>query len=291
MKYFDLHCDTLYRLYEENQNFNDVNFHINSKKIKSFEKYTQCFAIWMTNGIKNQNSDILFKRCVDIFNKQIKPLASDNFTPILTIEDIGFLGLDINKIKLLKDCNVKMASLTWNKENEIGGGNGDEMPLSKFGKAAVKEMENQGIIIDVSHASDALFFSVAEETKSPIVASHSNARAVCKSKRNLTNEQLKIIKERNGLVGLNFSVKFLNDDIKKSSTYDIIRHAEHILSLGLEDNLCMGSDFDGTDLPEEINSLEKIEFLYELFLKHNYNETLLEKLFYSNASDFFGKYI
>lgn len=289
MKYFDLHCDTLYRLFEQGEHFKDANFNINLNKTQNFEKYNQCFAIWMTNGIKNKNSDHLFNSCVDIFNKQIKPCENDKFNPILTIEDIGFLNNDISKIKSLKNCNVKMASLTWNKQNEIGGGNGDNTPLTAFGKLVVKEMESQDIIIDVSHASDALFYSTIEETKKPIVASHSNSRTICKNKRNLTDEQLKIIKERRGLVGLNFSVKFLNDDIKKSSVYDIIRHAEYILSLGLEDNLCMGSDFDGTDLPVEINSLEKIEFIFELFLKHNYNETLLKKIFYYNGKNFFDK--
>lgn len=289
MKYFDLHCDTLYRLYDEKQNFENANFNINLNKAKNFENYSQCFAIWMTKGIKDKIADDMLKSCFDIFNKQIKLHKNDKFNPILTIEDIGFLNNDISKIKLLRDCNVKMASLTWNKQNEIGGGNGDNKPLTPFGKLVVKEMEKQGIIIDISHASDALFFSTIEETKKPIIASHSNSRTICKNKRNLTDEQLKIIKERKGLVGLNFSVKFLNDKIEKSSVYDIIDHAEYILSLGLEDNLCMGSDFDGTDLPQGINSLEKIEFLYELFLKHNYKEALLENLFYNNANNFFNK--
>ena len=97
-------------------------------------------------------------------------------------------------------------TLTWNGSNEIGSGvmSGDKFGLTPFGKLAVKEMEKEGIVIDVSHASEALFYDVAENTERPFIATHSNSKVLCKHPRNLTDDQFRIICNRGGLVGLNY---------------------------------------------------------------------------------------
>ena len=106
-------------------------------------------------------------------------------------------------------------------------------------------METDGIIIDISHASQALFYDVAENTNLPFVASHSNSYKITSHRRNLTDEQFSVIRNRKGLMGLNFHNEFLNNNSQNAGMTDILRHAEHFLSLGGEDILCFGSDFDG----------------------------------------------
>ena len=180
-----------------------------------------------------------------------------------------------------------MMTLTWNGENELGGGADTALGLTPFGREALKEMERLSIVADVSHASDALFYDVAEIAEKPIVASHSNARAVCPHRRNLTDRQFQILRDKGGLVGLNFCVHFLRED-SNAHFEDLLRHADHFWSLGGETTLCLGSDYDGTDVPPELAGIEKMQDLYELFLKHNYKESLVNSLFFDNASKFFA---
>ena len=160
--------------------------------------------------------------------------------------------------------------------------------LTKFGKNLVKKLEENDIIIDISHASEKLFYDVAEICEKPIVATHSNCKKVCGNPRNLTDEQIKIIKEKGGLIGLTFCKDFLSNS-KDASMDDVLRHFEHFLLLSCEDNLAFGSDFDGADTPEEISSIDKIKNLYEYFLKKGYKENLLDKVFFSNAYNFVNK--
>ena len=144
--------------------------------------------------------------------------------------------------------------------------------------------------VDVSHLSDAGFYDVAELSDYPFVASHSNARSLCGDKRNLTDEMISIINQRGGIIGLNFYVGFLKDDENAGMT-DIIRHAEYMLSLGCENSLCLGSDFDGCDIPLEMTGVESINELYESFLRLNYSEELVNKIFSRNAENYFSKYV
>lgn len=110
-------------------------------------------------------------------------------------------------------------------------------------------MEAAGILIDLSHASPELFWDVAAMAEKPLVASHSNAKKLCGHPRNLTDEQFEAIRHSGGVVGLNFFRAFLNDQPEKASMWDVLRHAEHFLSMGGEDALAMGGDWDGARLP------------------------------------------
>ena len=116
------------------------------------------------------------------------------------------LGGRLERVQDLKDRGVAMLTLTWNGENELGRGvlSPGDTGLTPFGRRAVRALERAGIVVDVSHASPELFWDVAELAERPIVASHSNAKAVCGHPRNLTKEQFLAIRDRGGLVGLNF---------------------------------------------------------------------------------------
>lgn len=185
-----------------------------------------------------------------------------------------------------------MITLTWNGENSLGSSVKAERDsgLTPLGKDVIREMNRLGIVVDVSHGSDKLFYEAAQISTTPIAASHSNSRKITDNPRNITDEQFKIICQKGGVVGLNFCRSFLNNNPEKAVIEDILRHTEHFLSLGGENHLCIGADFDGTDMPKGIAGIESMENLYELFLKHNYSERLASKLFFENAYNFFENF-
>jgi len=180
-------------------------------------------------------------------------------------------------------------TLTWNSSCEIGDGADAKSPkgLTNFGKEVIAEMERQNIAIDISHASDALFYDVASLTAKPFLATHSNSRTLCGHRRNLTDEPFQVIRDRGGLVGINFVPEFLNES-GIADLQDVLKHVEHFLALGGERCLAVGSDFDGIGtLPSGITGVESIENLAEEMLRHNYSENLVHSILFDNAYHFF----
>ncbi|MDR3552657.1 MAG: membrane dipeptidase, partial [Clostridia bacterium] len=173
--------------------------------------------------------------------------------------------------------------------------------LTAFGRALVGEMARLRFIIDVSHLSDQGFDDVAACTDVPFIASHSNARAVCGSARNLTDAQFCEIVRRGGLAGLNFYPEFINSR-KKTVYEDILYHVEHFLELGGEDALAIGADFDGAvvptgaaaagyrALPYNLHGIEDMETVYNFLLGY-YPEPVVDKIFFANACRFFKRYL
>mgnify|MGYP000056800652 CR=1 FL=1 len=308
MKVFDLHCDTLYRAVDENKSIIENDFDISILKGLKYEPWAQCFAIFIPDEYRGEDALTLFKKCKrrldfeidrnkDLICKcdskdDIKKIVRDKrCNAILTVEGGAVLAGKLSNLDYLKECGVKMITLTWNGECEIGGGaKTSNLGITEFGTKVVRHMEELSMIIDVSHASDRLFYDVANIVKRPIVASHSNSRSICSHKRNLTDEQFKFISSNGGIVGLNFASDFLNDKTL-ASPYDIIKHADHFLSLGGERSLCLGTDFDGADIPDDILGIEWLKILYELFLQHNYSQSLVDNIFFNNAYDFFCNFV
>lgn len=297
MRYFDLHCDTLYKAVKNNSILDNPDYEVTISRGKQFEAWHQCMAIWIPDDISAQDGFILFEKALSLLKDQSKrhkiPI-SDYKSPhsvILTVENGNLLCGKTDRIKYLSDCGVRMLTLTWNAENYIGGGvDAPQKGLSKFGRLCIPELEKNNIIIDVSHSSEKTFYDVAQLIKKPIAASHSNSKKVCDHRRNLSDEQFLFISKTGGIVGLNFHRDFLKSDPAEASVKDVLLHAEHFLGLGGEDSLCIGSDFDGSDIPEDLNSIEKIPNLYESFLKIGYTEQLVQKIMYYNAYNFFSRF-
>lgn len=307
MRYFDLHCDTMTECFLHDKPLAENDLHVSLQKADRMDAYVQCYAVWIQDDLRGQAAFQRFCQIADRFDREVsansprlalcgqkgdlaKAQAGKRHGAILTVENGAALGGDLANIQALRSRGVKMCTLTWNGENELGRGvlAGGAGGLSGFGRQAVKGFEKAGILIDVSHASPELFYDVAGMAGKPLVASHSNAKAVCGHPRNLTDEQFQIIKGSGGLVGLNFYKAFLHDQPEQASQKDVLRHAEHFLALGGEDALAMGGDWDGADLPPDMaEGLGAIPALYELFLRHNYPEGLVEKIFYGNAARFF----
>lgn len=303
MRLFDMHCDTLYRAYTEKSTLFNDSFHISFHKAGGISPYIQCLAVWIPDEYRGEAAWKLFCGCLDTLQEQltgsdmtwcrtaddIRAVAGRKGTGvILTVEGGAVLGGELSKLQTLSDKGVRMMTLTWNGRNELGDGIGEvsDGGLTDFGRQCVREMERLGMIVDISHAGEKLFWDVAECTTKPFVASHSNLRSVTPHRRNLTEEQFRCLIHRGGITGLNFCVDFLNKNKTKAGMYDIIKHAEAFLALGGEKNLAMGGDFDGADIPQEMSGIETMPVLYEMFQKH-FGQELTDAIFFGNAFRFF----
>lgn len=306
MDFIDFHCDTLYKSATMNLSLDDTIMEVTqSENLKS--RWLQCYAVWIPDDYTFEMAEDLFFKSVKKLNDECKRLnirlikknenVSSVFknninTALITVENSKVIGNDLKNIEILSDLSVKIVTLTWNGSNQIGDGAlvTDARGLTDFGRLAVLKMEKNGIVIDISHSSDKLFYDVAQIASRPFIATHSDSRSVVNNKRNLTDEQFKIIVEKKGIVGINFHNEFISQNSMKSTKYDIFNHIEKFLSLGGENAICIGSDFDGCTLPCDMPKKIYISDLYELFLKQNYNESLVRKIFYENALNFFENF-
>jgi membrane dipeptidase len=152
-------------------------------------------------------------------------------------------------------------------------------------------MEKLKMVVDVSHLNRESFFDVAENTTLPFIASHSNPDIVetnAGRKRNLTDEQIEIIKERNGLIGLNFYKEFL--DVDNKTGVDALKvHLDYLLNKGCENIIALGLDFDGCDLSDGITGLESMDSVYNSLINDGFSKTLIDNMFCYNAERFFRK--
>lgn len=307
MRLIDLHCDTLYKAVTQNIGLDDSNMEVAINSYNSDSHITQCFAIWLPDDLNEESAEQLFFKSahylkdegnrlgIKLISKADKIKTSFNnnrFSACFTVENGSALNGKIENIKRFSDLGVRMMTLTWNGHNSLGDGADvqNSKGLTEFGKIAVGEMEANNIVVDISHASDKLFYDVAEIATRPFVASHSNSRVVTNHRRNLTDEQFKIIANIGGIVGLNFHKDFLSSDSDCASMNDILKHCEHFISLGGENVVAIGSDFDGCTLPNDILGSRSLSELYELFLRKNYKESQIRKIFYENALNFFENF-
>ncbi len=218
-----------------------------------------------------------------------KALSAGKTAIFISVED-GRVIKKMEDLFLLKDLGVSLVTLLWNHENSIGYPN-SRIPsimnkgLKPFGKEVVAAMDELSMIIDVSHLSDGGFWDVLDISKKPLVASHSNSRSLVNHPRNLTDDMIQAIGEQGGIIGANICPAFLSSIPKDwhSRKSDYLEHIKHIINVGGEDVISIGSDFDGILGDLEIsNVIEMNEFLLEL-KKSGFTEDQIEKMSYRNA--------
>lgn len=293
----DMHCDTITELIEKNQDILKNNLHIDLQRMMNIGNYVQFFAIYLDvtklkiapkqftiNTIEqlkkqiNTNENIIeFAYSYSDIEKNIN---KNKCTSILTIEGGEALQGEIKNLKYFYDLGVRSIGLTWNNDNEIGCSIKTEkdIGLNSFGLEVVKEMNNLGMIIDVSHLSEKSFWDVIETTKQPIIASHSNAREICNHKRNLTNEQIKAIAKNNGVIGMNYYPFFLQEN-GNASIIDVIKQIEYISGLVGTDIIGLGSDFDGfNDIVKGLEDISKVPDILNELAKSNYSQKDIDKI-------------
>ncbi|MEA2526257.1 MAG: rane dipeptidase [Thermomicrobiales bacterium] len=172
-------------------------------------------------------------------------LAGNRVGILLSFEGGQALVDNVAYVSIYHELGVRMAALTWNDCNRIACGSGQndsDAGLTDFGVEVVREMGRLGIILDVSHLSDAGVAHALSVASGPVVATHSNARAVCDHARNLTDQQIRAIADRGGVIGLNFFPRFL-DKIRRPGPADLIAQLNHLIDVGGEDVVGLGPDF------------------------------------------------
>ena len=288
-RFFDLHCDTVTKSYSLGMSFDDRTLHINKECLKVFDEVVQTFAVFYDDKRTDPGMDFFFE-VKKLLEREI--LDIKNLKPILSCEGGNITDGNLDNIQVLAKNGVKFFSLVWNGVSRFATGEKTDPNegLKPLGKDCIQELENCRIIPDVSHLSDKGFYDTEKICKGTFVATHSNSRAVCSNNRNLTDDQIKIIIERNGLIGLNLNPPFLNN--KSPATFeDFLRHAEKILELGGESTLTLGCDLDGiSSLPLNFKNVSDIKNLGKYF-EEKLGKVLTDKIFYENAKKFYGKYI
>jgi membrane dipeptidase len=199
----------------------------------------------------------------------------------LSVEGAHSLGCDLDQLRKAYDRGVRAVNLTWNNPNALSGTNCQEADrgLSDQGRAFVREMQRLGMLVDVSHLSDPGFWDVIEMAQRPIMASHSNARALCPHPRNLTDAQFTAIIKNQGVVGLNLCREFVGG---REDLDGLIAHLEHFLALGGEKTVALGGDLDGCTPVDGVDDVTGWKSLYERLLQRNYKESVVQDLFYNN---------
>lgn len=286
MKIFDAHADTPTRLLDKNKSLTRNDLHIDFERL-SKNKSVQAFAVFCDPKYKDTANERVMS-VIENFIKEaekckihlIKNIAdiemSDGVTGIITLEngDVIQAVCDVDK---LKNLGIMMIAPTWNFRNHLACGvlEEEDTGLTDFGEKVIKRMNELGILIDVSHLSEKSFWDVCKLSQKPVCASHSNSKTVCNHPRNLTDEQFLKIHDMNGCVGINFYPPFLGDNISC-----VVNHINHFLSLGGEDNIGIGSDFDGVDsLPLGIEGCQDMEKVIKML---PYSTKVRKKIAYEN---------
>ena len=289
MKLFDLHCDTLVEIEKNKEPLRQNQRQLSTGQTEGWEQYAQIFAIWSDPSRSEEENYKAFFRVLayakEHFAEWGEPFPSRRF--LLSVEGGRLLGDDLSRLDTLKRAGVRILTPVWGGTCRIGGAHDTKEGLTPFGREVIRRCHELAILTDLSHASDALFWDTAEMAKEdgvPILATHSCARAIQNHSRNLTDEMLSAIAQSGGIVGVTLVTPFLGGD----TLDDVEKHIAHCLSVCGEDAVCLGCDFDGTsDLPREIQKVGDMTRLWEKLSENRYSERLLEKIFYSNARNFF----
>lgn len=304
-EYFDSHCDTITTCLDSSQELTENSCHIDLKRAKKFTQFSQIFSIWIDDDTRGEGAIRRFFQAYRFFAEQMSKYADQisfcrnkkeyeaaraqkKAVALLSIEGGQAYGGQLENIARFYDLGVRMATLTWNGENELGFGclSGSAKGLTPFGKEAVAEMKRLNMAVDVSHLNEGGFWDALAEG-GLVVASHSNALAVCNHKRNINDAQFQALIKCGGGAGVNIYSPFVG---KEATLNHLIDHIEHFWALGGDDHLFIGADYDGMDAtPPELADVTGMEALYNRLLQKNYSERLLHKLFYQNLEEIMMK--
>lgn len=313
----DMHCDTIYGLQRHPEStLLENRLAVDVKKLRGGNYLLQNFAMF----VYNKEGSNPYEACLSLyhsFQRQME-LAHEEIRQVTTVEEIeqnhkdGLLSAMLTieegavcqgKTDLLQEFyekGVRMMTLTWNFENEIGfpnciiDKNGKRKPfenvsqgLKPAGFEMIEAMESLGMIVDVSHLSDAGFMDVASHMKVPFVASHSNSREICPHPRNLTDEMLRILGEKGGVSGLNLYGAFVNPMLTSGQVDcridDLLKHVHHMADAGGVESVALGTDFDGFEGDGELRTAADMRNLPDYLHKSGFTWEEIDKITYKNV--------
>lgn len=262
----------------------------------------------LIESIKAMSSEIIESQDIlkVIYNTNdfYKAMEEKKLAVLLGLEGLSSICKDIDQLYSLYQLGFRHAGLTWNEENMLATGvRGDvNRGLTQYGKDAVKVIEKLGMILDVSHLNDKSFWDVYNITTKPFIASHSNSRSLCDVPRNLTDDQIKAIGEKDGLIGMNAFHEFVHLEPEKRTLDYLIKHLEHIINLIGIDKVALGFDFfeylndDATSFADDsyagLIDLEDISKANNLILKleqRGFSKEDIDKICYKNFLNYMDK--
>lgn len=295
---FDAHCDTAYTMDISGQALRENGLHTDLKRARAhFSPYAQVFAVWWD---PQKEPEAAFNRIAPLILAQIRE-NSDICTlcttaaqaraavergfvsaAFLAVEGCDLIGCSLEGLHRAYDLGFRFFNLTWNSDNRLAGAALGEKKygLTAFGHRFVKEAQDLGCALDVSHVSETAFWDLTAVAEKPVIASHSNAKALCDHPRNLTDDQFRELARIGGAVGVNLCPDFLGLGRDVGA---VCEHILHFLSLGGARTVCIGTDFDGIDeMPRGITGIQDLGAVYEALLRLNLSESLVRDLFYEN---------
>ncbi|MDR1801531.1 MAG: dipeptidase [Lachnospiraceae bacterium] len=232
-------------------------------------------------------------------------LKEEKLAVLMVIEGLQAIGEDVDYLYVLHRLGFRQASLTWNEQNDLATGvKGDpERGLTEAGKKAVRIMEELGMMIDLSHANDKTFYDILSIATKPLIASHSNARSLCAVPRNLTDEQIKLVAQTGGVIGLNAFAEFISPEKEKRDLEHFIDHADYMKALVGNEHLAFGFDFidylgdntldsfvqdtSASGLTKDLESISCGKKVIEAFKKRGYTDEEMEGIGWKNYIELF----
>ena len=225
---------------------------------------------------------------------------NDYFSVKKSKDKIGFIlhseGIDYfpdeNSVEIFYNLGLRSLALTWRNKNKFGGGNNVKGGLTDLGRVVLDKCQKLGIIIDLAHANTKTFFDVVNYIKKPPMVSHTNCYALQPHNRNLTDEQIKKIAEKGGVIG----ISVIYDQIGGTTIKDYVKHFIHIKKLVGVDYLAFGTDFDGLIDPDIIflknfEDVSQFDNVIKELEKSGFKESEIEKICYKNAERLILEYL
>lgn len=305
MKIFDLHADIACAInaYENKDNCLKDNW---ANKLKQGGLYYTCAASFF-DGRQD------WKTMMDTVNLVDKNIKDGNFNKILSKDDLkeyddlaflmtieGMCGIKDSveeKIEWLYSKGNRIGSLCWNDENALATGN-DGSPnrgLTELGKKVIRKMNELHFIVDVSHANEHTFYDILEQSSLPIIATHSNAKKLCNVDRNLTDQQIKAIGNKDGLIGMNACPMFIDDDLSVDHALNLVKHAYYIANLIGIKHVCCGFDFSeyysDKDYISNLKGPSQAQNFIKALKEVGFNDEDIEAIAYKNVFDFLKKHM
>lgn len=317
ISYFDAHCDTVHRLsirpadtegqpedfrawFAAVESLRRSGGHVDLERGGQFRRYAQFFALY--HDPFYPPADGLWAQCLRMHDCFLEEMAANadlvrhcrtagevsaaaeegKIAALLSLEGADLMDCDPERIAIVASWGVRLLNPVWNHPNALCGTNKFEPDrgLSERGRDFVRLLEEHAVYADVSHMSDPGFWDLIRMARRPVVASHSNSRALCAHPRNLTDDMFRAIRDSGGVVGINLYQAFVGE---RGTMDELVAHVEHFLDLGGEKTLCLGGDLDGCQtLAAGMQGIQDVPRLYEALAARGYGAELLEDIFWNN---------
>ncbi len=275
LQLFDWHCDLLCRCENEGIFPNDATLQGGIFPLTADQCRVQACAVFLKDGLPDPQKSL--EAQMKIFKDYLQRDAQNAYLLcpgmqpqfgktgcFLTLENAGELAKTLcgdastvaqSLLQMILKAGFVAVSLTWNGQNPLGGGADTDAPLTETGLLLAQRLIKAGILLDVSHLNERGFWQLAE-LKLPLIATHSNAKAVCSHRRNLSDAQLGYIFAHGGVVGLNFHAPFLGENLSEDQqgASFVLAHMAHMVALGGQKAVVLGSDWDGGAPCFDLNS-------------------------------------